>query len=231
MIYQTTEIPARFPGCEMLDTTIAFKAQCANANLLNFVYNNIRYPQEAIQNNVEGTVVVRFVVEPDSLISQAEVLRDIGNGCGEEVLRVVDLLNVAGARWIPGKVKGKDVRSYFTLPVRFKLEELPPYNLVGSDTVYTQFETPLDYKGGLEVLNTYLAERLEYPPSGNDSCQIGNIQVQVLIQPDGSVRILDIVDFNDLGFDFWYESIDAATSTIGNWIPATYEGRKVPAAF
>ncbi|NRB52807.1 MAG: energy transducer TonB [Saprospiraceae bacterium] len=231
MIYQTVQEPARFPGCEQLDTTISFIEQCANANLLNFVYSNIRYPQEAIQNNVEGSVVVRFVVEPDSTISSPEVLRDIGDGCGPEVIRVVNLINQAGAKWKPGINDGKPVRSYFTLPIKFKLEELPPYTMVGRDTVYTRVETPLDYEGGLEQLNVYLADRLDYPPSGNDSCMIGNIQVQVLIQPNGDVKVLDIVDFNDLGFDFWYESIDAATSTLGKWIPATFEGRKVPSAF
>ena len=103
--------------------------------------------------------------------------------------------------------------------------------MVGTDTVYTRFDTPLDYEGGLDQLNVYLADRLEYPPSGNDSCSIGNIQVQVLIQPNGDVKILDVTDFNDLGFDFWYESIDAATSTLGKWKPAVFEGRNVPAAF
>lgn len=230
-IYQTVEDPPRFPGCEQLDTTMAFIAQCANANLLNFIYSNIRYPQKAIENDIEGTVVVRFIVEPDSTVSSPEIIRDIGEGCGVEVLRVVELINQAGAKWKPGKMKGQPVRTYFTLPVKFRLEELPAYTMAGRDTIYTRFDTPLDYKGGLEQLNTYLADRLAYPPSGNDSCQIGNIQVQVLIQGNGDVKVLDIIDFNDLGFDFWYESIDAATSTLGQWIPATYEGRKVPAAF
>jgi len=231
IIYQTVEEAPRFPGCEQLDTTIAFITQCANANLLNFIYSNIRYPQKAIENNVEGTVVVRFVVEPDSTISAPEVVRDIGDGCGVEVLRVVDLMNQAGARWKPGIVKGKPVRSYLTVPIKFKLEELPAYTMVGADSVYTRFETPLNYEGGIEQLNVYLADRLGYPPSGVDSCQIGNIQVQVLIKANGDVKILDIIDFNDLGFDFWYESIDAATSTLGQWIPATFEGRPVPSAF
>lgn len=231
VIYQTVEEAARFPGCEQLDTTLAVITQCANSNLLNFVYSNIRYPQKAIENNIEGTVVVRFVVEPDSSLSSPEVIRDIGEGCGVEVLRVVDLINTAGAKWKPGIMKGKPVRSYFTLPVRFKLEELPPYTLIGRDTVYTRFDTPLDYEGGLDKLNVYLEEKLEYPPIGNDSCQIGNIQVQVLIQPSGDVKVLDIIDFNDLGFDFWYESIDAATSTLGGWIPATFKDKKVPSAF
>lgn len=230
-IYLTVEEAPRFPGCEALDTTLSYKAQCANASLLNFVYSNIRYPQKAIENNIEGTVVVRFVVETDSTISSPEIIRDIGEGCGIEVLHVVDLMNVAGAKWIPGKMKGLPVRSSFTLPVRFKLEELPPYNMAGRDTVYTRFDTPLDFEGGLDQLNVFLDEKLSYPVSGNDSCLIGNIQVQVLIKPSGDVKILDVIDFNDLGFDFWYEAIDAATSTLGKWKPAIFEGRKVPSAF
>lgn len=230
-IYTVVEEMPRFPGCEQLDTTIAIKHKCSEQSLLNFIYQNVRYPLEANQNGIEGTVVITFIVEPDSTISDAQIVKDIGGGCGLEAMRVVSQMNDIGVRWVPAKKDGKAVRVKYTLPVRFKLEEAPPYIMVGLDTVYTTLETPLEFTGGNDALRDYLGERVKYPASGNDSCSIGSIDVQILVMPDGKVRILDLTDFNDLGFDFWYEAIDASTSTFGKWIPATYEGRAVPSAY
>jgi len=71
---------------------------------------------------------------------------------------------------------------------------------------------------------------MDYPESGLDSCNMGQIDVQVLVEADGNVRILNLTDYNDLGFDFWYAAIDASTSTNRKWEPATYQGRKVNAS-
>jgi len=230
-VYPVAEQAPRFPGCEQLDTTIAFKAQCAQASLLNFMYSNIQYPLEARQQNIEGTVVTTFVVEKDSTISNIELVKDIGGGCGDAVLRVVNAMNEVGIRWVPGKMDGRPVRTQFNLPIRFRLEEAPPYVMVDRDTVYTQFETPLQYKGGDEALVAYVNENLQYPEVGNDSCSVGYMDVQVLVQPDGFVKVLDILDYNDLGLDFQFNAITTATNTMNQWEPAVFEGRKVPASF
>lgn len=230
-IYQVVEEMPRFPGCENLDTTLQVKMQCAQQSLLSFIYGNIVYPFEAREQGNEGTVVARFVVEKDGTVSNPAIMRDIGGGCGLEVLRVIGLMNQAGARWVPAKIKEQPVRAYFTLPVKFRLEEAPPYTLIGADTVYTTFDTPLSFKGGNEALLTFLNEKLDYPEVGNDSCSIGSIDVQIIVEPNGAVRVLDMVDYNNLGFDFWYAASTAATATIGKWEPAIYQGRKVPAAY
>lgn len=230
-IYQVVEEMPRFPACEKLDTTIEAKNQCAQQALLAYMYQNITYPLEARQNGNEGTVVAGFVVEKDGSISNLQVLRDIGGGCGVEVLRVLEGLNQLGVKWVPGRREGKPVRTRFNLPVKFKLEELPPYTIIGRDTVYTEFENPLQFKGGDEALEAYLNGKLEYPREWEDSCYIGRIDIQVLVRPNGEARILDLIDYNNLGFDFWYEAIDAATSTYGRWDIATYEGRPVASAY
>ncbi len=224
------EMP-RFPACEQLDTTIQAKNQCAQQQLLAFMYNNIVYPMEARQEGYEGTVVASFIVEKDGSLSNAEILKDIGGGAGLEVLRVIEGMNQAEIRWVPGKKEGEPVRARFNFPVKFKLEEVLPYTILGRDTVYSQFETPLAFKGGAEALENYLTEKLKYPESGLDSCQMGVIELQILIRPGGEVRILDMVDYNNLGFDFWYAATDAVTSTYGMWQPATYEGRPVTASY
>jgi TonB family protein len=230
-IYTVLEEMPRFPGCENIDTTLTAKAQCAQQQLLAFVYQNVVYPMAARMNGNEGTAVVSFIVEKDGAVTDPKIVRNLEGGCGEEALRVVRLMEEYEIKWTPGRKDGKPVRTRFNLPVRFRLEELPPYVVSGRDTIYTSFETPLEFEGGTEGLKAHMDKRLDYPPSGNDSCLIGTIEVQILVRKNGDVRILNMTDYNDLGFDFWYEAIDAATSTLGKWKLATYEGRQVTSTY
>lgn len=87
------------------------------AAMLKFIYDNIKYPAIARENGVEGMVVVSFVVEKDGSISDAKIARDIGAGCGQEAVRVVNMM----PKWNPGKQRGRPVRVQFNLPVKFKL--------------------------------------------------------------------------------------------------------------
>lgn len=230
-IYQVVAEMPRFPGCEKLDTTIQVMNECAQGNLLNFIYSNVRYPIEARQNGYEGTVVVRFVVEQNGTVSSPEIVRDIGGGCGAEVLRLIYGMNTVGLKWRPGHQEEKPVRVYFNLPVKFRLEEAPPYLMVDRDTVYTELDTPLEFKGAEASVEAFLEKNLPYPAMGNDSCAIGYMEAQVLVEPDATVKILDLNDFNNLGLDFQMKMIGALTSTIGQWNVATYKGRKVPSAY
>jgi protein TonB len=88
-----------------------------NGDLKSYLSTNIRYPELAKENNVEGRVFIRFVVNEDGAISGAEVLRGIGGGCDDEALRVLKTM----PKWKPGKQNGRAVKVFFTLPIVFKL--------------------------------------------------------------------------------------------------------------
>jgi periplasmic protein TonB len=120
-IFKVVEEMPRFPGCENETTAEARKA-CADKKMLEFIYKNIKYPAIARENGVEGTAVITFVVEKDGTVSDARIVRDIGAQCGQEALRVVNLMNSQSIKWTPGKQRGRPVRVQFNLPVRFKLE-------------------------------------------------------------------------------------------------------------
>jgi periplasmic protein TonB len=83
-----------------------------------YLVNNIRYPGEAREISIQGTVYLRFVVEPDGSITNITILRGIGGGCEEEALRVVKSM----PNWVPGKQNGHPVRVILTLPVKFSLK-------------------------------------------------------------------------------------------------------------
>lgn len=84
-----------------------------------YLSKNIVYPQIAKDNGIKGKVHVKFVVEKDGSISNVTLLNDIGGGCGEEALRVINSM----PKWRPGKQNSTTVRVWFVLPIHFDLIE------------------------------------------------------------------------------------------------------------
>ena len=86
----------------------------------NFINNNIEYPQDAIDNNVEGTVHVQFGVDENGNVSNVTTVGNkIGFGLEDEAIRVVSKMS----KWTPGQVKGKNVKTWRTLPINYRLED------------------------------------------------------------------------------------------------------------
>lgn len=85
---------------------------------LNKYYeSNLRYPEVAIENGIQGRVIVQFIVNTDGSISDATVIRSVDPACDEEALRVINSM----PHWTPGQTNGKNVRVRYTLPVTFRL--------------------------------------------------------------------------------------------------------------
>jgi len=120
-IFVIVEQMPRFPGCEDVEGDDNAKKACADQKLMQYLADNIRYPAMAVENSIQGTVVVSFVIEKDGSITGAEILRDIGGGCGNEAIRLVESMN-NGYQWTPGRQRGRNVSVRFTLPVRFMLQ-------------------------------------------------------------------------------------------------------------
>jgi protein TonB len=83
-----------------------------------FLAENIKYPQQASENGIQGTVYVSFVVDSKGNVTDVKVLRGIGGGCDEEAIRVVRSM----PQWHPGKQNGKQVRVLFNMPIYFRLQ-------------------------------------------------------------------------------------------------------------
>lgn len=89
-----------------------------DAELMRFINGNIKYPAIAAENNIEGMVVLRFVVGKDGKVSDITTIRSLDPSCDKEALRVVKLMS----KWVPGMQNGRPVPVYYTLPIRFKLQ-------------------------------------------------------------------------------------------------------------
>ncbi|MGD1843095.1 MAG: energy transducer TonB [Thermonemataceae bacterium] len=81
-----------------------------------YVEQQIRYPQEAIDHQIEGYVFIRFVVDKNGRVIKPTILKGLGYGCDEEVLRVFKNL----PPWRPGKEEGRKVAVQMTFAIIFR---------------------------------------------------------------------------------------------------------------
>ena len=85
-----------------------------------FVADKFIYPRRCYENEISGSVLIRFVVEKDGSLSNIKLVRGIGNGFDEEAIRVLTSMK---KKWTPGRVNGEVVRSEKRLPIQISLLE------------------------------------------------------------------------------------------------------------
>lgn len=103
-VYKVVEVMPEFPG--------GMKA------LMDFIQKNIRYPEEARKNGIQGRVAVSVVIDENGRVTAPVIMRSRYPALDEEALRIVGLM----PQWKPGMQQGKAVKVEFTFPVTFKLE-------------------------------------------------------------------------------------------------------------
>ncbi|MEZ4907392.1 MAG: energy transducer TonB [Saprospiraceae bacterium] len=121
-IYQVVEEMPRFPGCEN-EATKEDKEMCSQQKLMEYIYSNLKYPEEAIRDSIDGKVLIQFIVTKDGNITDVKILDDPGNGLGKAAEQTIESMNKMSEKWVPGKHDGKNVNVSFVLPVIFKLQD------------------------------------------------------------------------------------------------------------
>ncbi len=225
-IFQVVEEMPRFPGCENVEDHQGRK-DCAQRKLLEYVQKELKYPEIAKENGVEGMVVASFIVMEDGTLSDIKVLRDIGAECGKEVKRVIEKMNIEKLNWIPGKQRGKAVRVRFNLPVKFKLpkEEIleeetevdqsienkkEVKNEDKKESVFQVVERMPVFPGCEDIigrkeqkdcmdekLKAYVKKELKYPEIAKENGVEGTVVVTFKIMDDGTFS--DIKVLRDIG--------------------------------
>lgn len=88
----------------------------------NWVQSNVKYPQIALENGIQGNVVVQFVVGPDGKMTNFKVLQSPDKTLSDATIEVLKKANELKKGWKPGKQRGKAVKVSFTLPVKFAIQ-------------------------------------------------------------------------------------------------------------
>ena len=87
--------------------------------LEKWVYQYLKYPDDAVRDGIQGKVMVDFIIEKDGKVADVRVVKGVSEELDAEALRVVK----ASPKWKPGRVNGNKVRSSLTIPVEFRLEK------------------------------------------------------------------------------------------------------------
>lgn len=87
------------------------------AAMMKWLGENVKYPTIASENNIQGRVMVSFIVERDGSVSDVKILRGVDPSLDKEAMRLVSSM----PKWKPGMQTGKPVRARFNIPVTFKL--------------------------------------------------------------------------------------------------------------
>ena len=103
-IYTSVDQMPQYPGGE--------------SALMRFLSSHINYPPGAAENNIQGKVILQFVVEKDGSIGEVKVARSVDKDLDREAVRLVKSL----PRFTPGRSDGQAVRVWYTLPITFKLQ-------------------------------------------------------------------------------------------------------------
>ena len=200
--------------------------------MMKYVSENIKYPEKAKEDGIQGRVFISFVVEKDGSVSNVKIVRGIGGGCDEEAARVI-----AGMpKWQPGMQKGKPVRVNYMMPVFFKLtEDQPAKPVEKSDMskvdmkpdrngVYQIVEEMPQFPGGETKLMEHIAKNLTYPQEARDKGIEGRVFVAMVIEKDGSVSNVKVLRGIGGGCD---EEAVRVISALPKWKPGKINGEPV----
>ena len=113
------EMPPYYKSCEEMGENDE-RWECMVSEMLSNIYMQLEYPEAAMEECVEGFVVVAILINAEGNVLKTEIRNDtlLGFGLEEEALRVVNLLN---ENWCPGLMNCEPVESEFVLPIKYKL--------------------------------------------------------------------------------------------------------------
>ena len=201
-----------------------------------WIKDQIKFPEDCKIQGISGRVMTQFTVNKDGSLSNIKALQSPHASLSKEAIRVVNAM----PKWKPAKVKGKVVRSYFRLPINFRLPDtekkvtviqgkpsgevtvIGPTGQVIDNTVFSNPETRAEFPGGEEAMYKWIADHLKYP----EECKAKNIQgrvtAQFVVNTDGSITEIKAIKSPD---DVLSQEAIRVLSAMPKWKPATSDGK------
>ena len=207
--------------------------------LLKEIADKLEYPIEAQLKGIEGDVMLKFLVLENGEISDVQVLKDIGGGCGQASIEV---LNSLSKRFEPAKENGIAVESYYVLPIRFKLaagDQTMSNSTTSLDGVlnvedddeeiFAIVEENAEYPGGNGELLKEIAKNLRYPPLAQEKGIQGKVYLKFIVNEDGSISDINIE--KEIGDGCGQAAVDAIKLLSKKFEPGKQKGVPVKVYF
>jgi len=163
--------------------------------LNKFIGSNVKYPADAIEKGITGTVMVKFIVTKAGDIKDATVIRGISESQDKEAIRVVNSM----PKWIPGKQKGIPVDVFYVLPIRYVLEaggiKSKPNTTspAQGDGPFTVVEQMPEFEGGQSALSKYISDNLKYPKDASEKGIQGMVVVRFIVTKTGDIKDATVI--------------------------------------
>jgi TonB family protein len=197
--------------------------------LLNFLSKNIKYPKEAIEKGIQGTVFVQFIVGSDGKIRHAKILRGISNGCDEEALRVVNMM----PDWKPGMQNNKRVNTMFQIPVKFQLssgqyaiaeKSRKKSPLFDKNSIVLKPDQNPEFPGGNDALLLFIRKNIQYPADAMKIGITGTVIVQFTVNKTGEIINPEIMHGIGRSCD---QEVIRIVNMMPKWTPGKKDGKTV----
>lgn len=156
LLFSTLLIAQQSNVYEIVEEMPEFSGGVAKMN--EYLGNNIIYPEYAVDNNIEGRVIVEFIVNTDGTLSNVQIRRSVHETLDNEAIRVVKSM----PKWKPGKQGGKAVRVKYVIPITFNLDIIPTFQ---SDEQRIEFflHSNLDATTKFEITEIEPTESFRFP--------------------------------------------------------------------
>jgi TonB family protein len=196
---------------------------------MNFDYNkyiaeHLRYPDSALRNNIEGKVLVRFVVNENGTVSDLMLLSNVRGGCNKEALRLIQNMPA----WTPGKQNGNPVKVLFNLPVEFNLKSYQSLSQKATDSLSLPRRHEDDAPFSPFDIGLYLRTNLHYPQAARENGISGRVLIKFVVNENGAISDCQVV--NGPGGGLNGEALKVVKN-MPAWIPAIQNGKPVKVYF
>lgn len=176
-IYTKPTQNAEFPGGNMAAS--------------NWISKNMKYPEECRKQGIQGRVFIKFVVNKDGSIVDAEAIKSPHPALEAEALRVVKSM----PKWKPAMEGGKVVRSRFLIPIVFRVnmgkisEPTQPKKPQSPQSITDEQKAVQDWYGTQPALMTHLMKNTRYPKECQEQGFQGKVVVSVNVDQDGAMSV------------------------------------------
>lgn len=149
-------------------------------SLKKFIVTNVKYPQEAIEKNIQGTVYLRFIIAKTGKVDNVQVTRGIDPFLDNEAIRVIKML----PDFEPGIQNQKPVAVWYSVPLVFQLPEEDPLPIAEQMPIFP---------GGELALRQYISENITYPEEAINNNIEGSVYMKFVITKEGKVEDVSLI--------------------------------------
>jgi TonB family protein len=191
--------------------------------MISFIGNNLKYPEVAKKDGIQGKVHVSFIIDEKGTVRDAKIEKSASPTLDKEALRVINSMPA----WKPGIEKGKVVKVAFTLPINFVLDNQLSKG-PDKNGVYNTVEEMPSFQGGDAALRDYIIKNVVYPDDAKKAGIQGKVYVSFVVDEKGAVTDVKVIKSASPSLD---KEAFRVMSAMPKWNPGKEKGKAVKVQF